>query len=228
MNPYATLEVPSDASPEAVRKAFRKKAGQTHPDRNNGEDAEFKQVREAYAILADPGRRKRFDETGETEEPARPPAALSLLAQCFAEAAMETIKAGASARSRDMAAAVRSKLQGKKAGLEQERDPLLRARLFMQEAAARFEAKDGDNVLAGIARGHLADVEKGLAEIAGKLAVVEEALAIAARHTFRFERPPESNDVFRGFGPGTAWSNWGPPIRKDGGGFKPIDQGEEQ
>lgn len=61
---YATLGVPKDADPAAIKKAYRKLAKQYHPDRNPGDTAaenKFKDVGEAYAVLADEGQRKQYD-----------------------------------------------------------------------------------------------------------------------------------------------------------------------
>lgn len=38
---------------------------ETHPDRNGGDDTEFRRVQAAYELLSDPDRRRRYDETGE-------------------------------------------------------------------------------------------------------------------------------------------------------------------
>lgn len=65
---YATLGVAKDASPEEIKKAYRKKALECHPDRNQGNpkaEAQFKQVSEAYEVLSDDKRRKIYDQYGE-------------------------------------------------------------------------------------------------------------------------------------------------------------------
>ena len=63
---YDILEIGRDASEEDVRKAFRKKALEFHPDRNKDPDApeKFKEVNEAYQVLTDPERRQRYDRFG--------------------------------------------------------------------------------------------------------------------------------------------------------------------
>jgi DnaJ-class molecular chaperone len=64
---YATLGVPRTASTGDIKKAFRKLARQHHPDRNpdNAEaERRFKEVNEANEVLADPAKRKQYDELG--------------------------------------------------------------------------------------------------------------------------------------------------------------------
>ncbi|MDN3568030.1 J domain-containing protein [Paeniroseomonas aquatica] len=63
-DPYKTLGLSRDATPEAIKSAYRKLARQHHPDLNPGKpeaEAKFKAVSAAHDLLSDPERRGRFD-----------------------------------------------------------------------------------------------------------------------------------------------------------------------
>ena len=60
------LEVTRDADGETIKRAFRRKARQFHPDVNDAPDAEdrFKELNEAYDVLSDPNKRQHYDRFG--------------------------------------------------------------------------------------------------------------------------------------------------------------------
>jgi len=68
-DPYKDLGVPKTASPDQIKRAHRRRVKQHHPDKPGGDAAEFRRVNEAYVVLADPERRRRYDETGRTDQP---------------------------------------------------------------------------------------------------------------------------------------------------------------
>lgn len=64
---YEVLEVSKSASVEEIKKAYRKKAIQHHPDKNPGDkeaEEKFKEAAEAYDVLSDPDKRSRYDQFG--------------------------------------------------------------------------------------------------------------------------------------------------------------------
>lgn len=64
---YDVLEVPRGVSIDEVKKAYRKKAVQFHPDKNPGNkeaEEKFKEATEAYSVLSDPEKRAKYDQFG--------------------------------------------------------------------------------------------------------------------------------------------------------------------
>src|SRR5690554_7116336 len=64
---YEILGVTKSATPEEVKKAYRKKAIEFHPDKNPGDkeaEENFKLAAEAYEVLSDPQKKARYDQFG--------------------------------------------------------------------------------------------------------------------------------------------------------------------
>ena len=67
---YEILGVAKNASPDEIKRAYRKLAQQYHPDKG-GDPEKFKQISEAYQVLSDPQKRAQYDKFGATFEQAR-------------------------------------------------------------------------------------------------------------------------------------------------------------
>jgi molecular chaperone DnaJ len=69
---YDILGIEKGASKDEIKKAFRKKAHEFHPDKSTGDEAKFKEVNEAYQVLSDDTKRQQYDQFGQTFDGAGP------------------------------------------------------------------------------------------------------------------------------------------------------------
>lgn len=61
---YKILGVEKNANAEEIKKAFRKQAHQHHPDKKGGDEAKFKELNEAFQVLGNEEKRKKYDQFG--------------------------------------------------------------------------------------------------------------------------------------------------------------------
>lgn len=83
MKHYKTLNVPKNADKHAIKKAYRSKAREAHPDMGGSQEAMI-ELNLAYAVLSDDSRRESYDRTGKDEPPQDLLAeAITIVAQIF-------------------------------------------------------------------------------------------------------------------------------------------------
>lgn len=67
---YEILGISENATESEIKKAYRKKAMEFHPDRNPGNheaEAQFKKINEAYSVLSDPQKKANYDQFSSAE-----------------------------------------------------------------------------------------------------------------------------------------------------------------
>lgn len=58
---YSILGVGRNATHDDIKKAYRKLSMKCHPDKNGGDDTQFKEINEAYSVIGDENKRKQYD-----------------------------------------------------------------------------------------------------------------------------------------------------------------------
>lgn len=87
MNPYHILGVDVKADGKQIKAAYRRLSNLHHPDKPTGDIKLFREVKNAYDVLSDANRRKRYDLTGRTDEFKATPQRV----QAFIETTMHSV-----------------------------------------------------------------------------------------------------------------------------------------
>lgn len=69
---YEILGVSKSATADEIKRAYRKSAMEHHPDKHGGDDANFKELGEAYEVLKDPQKRSSYDQYGQAGASGNP------------------------------------------------------------------------------------------------------------------------------------------------------------
>ena len=204
---YAALDLPRDAPPEAVRKAYRRAAKKAHPD-TGGTASKFALVKLAHDTLTDDARRAHYDATGEIEDkPVNNHRATVLemisagLDQAMAklyDSAKPPIQADMVRETKAAMSELRQKWSGEAKELRKNIDR-------SQELCGRWSAA-GENVMEMITVHRVKYLRSCLAVVEGRIALMDEALAMLVGVAFRADPEPMKE---RRDGPGYVNFNLG-------------------
>lgn len=163
MKHYDTLGIEPDASADEVKRAFRSKASAAHPDKG-GDGEEMAAINAAYAVLADPARRQRYDETGDD-------AAEKTVEAEARDALLSIFSVVLDGDDTDILAVVRRLVAQHRAGLleHQRNAQAKRARLVRRTGKVRI--KKGDNLAQML-------IDQKLAQLDGGLKMMERGIAV--------------------------------------------------
>jgi DnaJ-class molecular chaperone len=187
---YETLGVDRAASTADIKRAYRSRAKNAHPDAG-GDPAEFRSLCMALAVLKDPARREKYDRTGNADaEPDTTEAeALNRIA-----GALEALVMGPSnPNAYDLVGELTRQFKAAIGQGKQQRAETIKKAEKWDKLADRFTRKgEGDNLLASIAKGKAVEARRIVESCDQELAKLETCIAILAEHGFEVETPPRT------------------------------------
>lgn len=188
-DPYTTLGVPKDADGDALKRAYRKKSKKCHPD-TAGTDEAQREINAAYAVLCDPDRRKRYDETGESEPPKD--SALQELVTMFVGAVAEDTSDPLKFVSQQLS------LTSRNVADQQEKYRKLAAK-FRLKADKVSRTGDGENLLATALRNQAAELERQALLGEEHLGKFARMLALLDEYKWKLDEPSIANNPWNVF-----------------------------
>jgi curved DNA-binding protein CbpA len=189
-NYYDDLGIPTDATPEQVRRGFQKKASQYHPDKQGGDAEKMKAVIKARDVLSDPARRAHYDKTGEDDPRDRKNDIERMIRTIFAN----LIESGEIESCNIVEKAIEIQARNV-SNCEEFIEESHEAQAKLQRHLGRVQAK-GDNLFNDVLQGGISVHQQNIAKAERDLQTVKQTLEILK--TYRDERPgqPESTVKF--------------------------------
>jgi len=195
-NLYEVLGVDKSADQTAIRKAYRSRAKNVHPDAGGSAES-FELVRLAHDCLSDAERRRRYDETGQVDPTGADNEAAQIMNVAIGavNAVMATIRQrGLSWEKFDILGDAIKQIEGQIDQVNGKIADAERNAKKLRAAATRFKAKAGKvNKLGPMIEAQAAEQERNVETMKRDKAKLDAARVLLKEHDFEFE--PTSNGV---------------------------------
>jgi len=190
LDPYETLGVGPDATEDEVRRAYRKAAKRAHPD-GGGCSEMFESLSRSLALLTDVKRRAHYDRTGQWQEaePDNPLSGSMSVLMLFLDQVMTDYVSGKGLdpTTVDLIPHAKKFIQAKLASLKQTKAMAEKHIATIEKVAERFSVKEGPNRIAAGLKWQAAKIRKELEPLFKDIESHEQALALLADYSFRFD-----------------------------------------
>lgn len=198
---YDTLGVGEDASEDEIKRAYRKKAQEHHPDKNSGEESEtFLAVSEAYRVLSDKDKRRHYDETGHNPGAHAQASVVEQAKGRILGAVMQGVQQAPDMESVDFMKALREFFYRERKAVLDNISKIDEAREKLNEAAERFSCDEADNFISAALKAEGAKLVFQAAETKKALEVLDQVDSLLEHFGYDF----------------TAMDNWTASTRSTG------------
>lgn len=190
MTLYSDLGVNPGASPEEIKRAHRRLARQTHPDRG-GDPEEFHRISHAYMVLHDPVKREKYDRTGDDSSDVDNPLAAyaEILMPAFDAAIAECIN---DLDCTDIIMVARQKIAqsiGEMNGKLREADQLI---VQLKRVLKRLRhSGSGPDIIRSTLDARVVTISRQRAHIEQSIAHRQCAMELATDYSWQREPPPQ-------------------------------------
>jgi curved DNA-binding protein CbpA len=207
---YADLGIPRSASPEEVKKAYRRRAKKTHPDTEGGSQEKFAQVQRAYMVLSDQKSRDSYDKTGDADAASEPDNSEAKAREVVVSCVVNAIRASERVTfSEDIFLGIRQKtlepaIQKIFQNIAQHQRSIALNEKFL--ARVKRKKRGGPDLVKALVEGMTAELHRNIARAKEDIAIHERAIKILAEYEYEFEQQQmvTFND-FQSSGSAGAW-----------------------
>lgn len=192
-DPYAIVGVAKDATAELIRKAYRAKAKEVHPDAG-GDDEDFATLSRAFGILSDPARRLSYDRTGQADDSPEgnlTSAALQTVRNIIDGAILRICNSGGNPLEHDLIEITKASIQQ---AITETMNNAAAMRASAESAltiAGRFHRDDGDNFVRRMVEDKAREFNKKADIQDQEKKRLELALEIVSQYRFDFQAPQQ-------------------------------------
>lgn len=206
LDPYEELGVEKDAKAEKIKRAYRKRAMETHADRG-GNDEAFKRVHSSWLILSDAERRRKYDETGEAGDPPIDNGGAAIagcIAQILGGIMQHFIQREQEPTEQDLAKNLQESLKLTIKGVRDNAEAMDKAAAKMEKALGRFSGP-GHELVESILAAQVADLRRQRDGQVSQRKVLEDALEAVKGCQFRSDARRTVFSRDRGTSASTLW-----------------------
>lgn len=207
MNLYRQLNVAASASMDEIKRAYRQRAKETHPDAG-GSPEEFEKVTRANIVLSDPAKRKKYDETGEIDsnDPDNPlSGAISVIVTFFDTLVQQHVAgSGGDPAQHDLVALCKQHINQTLDKLRTEKTKFDKHRAGLEKVEKRLIAKGAKEIVKMALRAQVSAVLTRMRPLDIQIKAHEDALAMLDDYSFDAEAAPPQQPSYAS----QQWGGW--------------------
>lgn len=189
MSLYETLDLDKVADSAAIKRAYKRKAKETHPDKGGSNEA-FAKVSRAYLVLSDPIRRERYDQTGDIPEITPESAPMNLLVQFFVTIVqMFANGQGQDPSKIDLVLTAKTQFKQDIINCENQQVKLRRTIKLWSNVEKRFKTKKQVDTVKLALAAQIPPLEQQLRLMDEQIVMRKDALKLLDGYTFEFDQP---------------------------------------
>lgn len=182
-NPYEELGLPRDADATAIKRAYRKRASQTHPDKGGSSEA-FARANRAMRVLKDPARRAKFDAIGQVDDERASQDPDMLPWAMIGDLVGKAIGAGDDIFRHDAIEGLRKSIREHIAALKDQKTKLLEVSGRARKFALRLERDKGENRLRRMAEYHAERAKEMAGNVDAQIKIDQRAIELLKPYRF--------------------------------------------